>query len=306
MSCPLCHSSNLKELEILPLADLASVYQSLCGHDIRDQYQQDVKMLGCNECGLIHFDPLIAGNEAFYNALQHKPWYYSDDKEEFHFGRKWITNQDDVLEIGSGKGAFAKGLNCKSYTGLDFSQKAVDMAAAQGITIRRETVQEHARSHTGKYSFACSFQVMEHVTEVREVIQAQLDCLRSGGKLLIAVPSEDSYLKKAFNLVLNLPPHHMSRWPDQSFHFIAQSFGVKLLELHHMPLAAMHYHDYAFNLLMESFRKRWNIPYRSLDRSLKAQSARIFSLVGAKLLRHGFFSTNKPVGHTVIAVFEKP
>ena len=72
--------------------------------------------------------PGIVGDEKFYNALQKFQWYYQEEKSEFKFAKEFIKPNDKVLDIGCGKGAFAKLITCKEYVGLDLSSKASEMA----------------------------------------------------------------------------------------------------------------------------------------------------------------------------------
>jgi 2-polyprenyl-3-methyl-5-hydroxy-6-metoxy-1,4-benzoquinol methylase len=304
-SCPLCHGGEIDRLETIALQDLRKAYKKLCGHDITDQYKTDIDKLQCRNCSLIFFNPLIPGNEAFYNSLQYKPWYYSDDKAEFQYAATLIKPEHQVLEVGSGKGAFAQKIKCAKYTGLDFSVVAKELAAKRGVEILNVPVQEHAKTNAEMYDVACSFQVMEHVDDVYGVVKAQVDCLKPGGMLIIAVPAENSYLNEAFNLSLNLPPHHMSRWSNNTFEKLAEVMNIKLEKLHHLPLQEMHYHDYAFNLSYRAMRNATGLKYKSIDYSLHSRFNHAVSLVLSKILKNGFYKENLPKGHTIIGIFTK-
>ncbi|MDP2188252.1 MAG: class I SAM-dependent methyltransferase [Sphingobacteriaceae bacterium] len=305
--CPLSKSNNATLIERIPLAALDALYMRLYGAPIARLYpgRSTIDMWQCNESDLIWFDPLVPGDEAFYNALQARDWYYVDHKHEFDVAARFISKHDKVLEVGSGKGNFGKFLNNDSYVGLDFSIKAKEMAAQNGIDVRNETVQAHADLNPGVYDVSCAFQVLEHVPDVFEFLEAMVKALKPGGKLIIAVPSEASYISRSNNLALNLPPHHMSRYTDQALKNICNYLPVDLLALEHDPLQPQHYFDYPYQIAMEAFRKRFGSSYKSVDNSFLNKVLRIPATIIGKLLQNGFNGGNTPIGHTVLAVYVK-
>lgn len=305
--CPLSKSNNATLLERIPLADLDALYTRLYGAPIARLYpgRSTIDMWQSNESDLIWFDPLVPGDESFYNALQSRDWYYVDHKHEFDVAARFISKDDKVLEVGSGKGNFGRFLKSEGYVGLDFSTKAKEMAAKNGIDVRNETVQLHADAHAGAYDVSCAFQVLEHVPDVFEFLEAMVKALKPGGKLIIAVPSEASYISKANNLALNLPPHHMSRYTDQALKNVCNYLPVDLLTLEHDPLQPQHYFDYPYQITMEALRKLLGFGYKSIDNSFLNKLLRIPATLIAKLLQRGFFTGNTPIGHTVLAVYVK-
>lgn len=307
MNCPLCHSASHQVVETISLDILVARYAQKYQAKIRHLFTKpDLHLLECTDCNLRYYSQLAAGDEAFYNALQIQPWYYVDEKPEFHRAAALIPKGARVLETGSGKGNFARFLQNPQYTGLDFSQKAVEMAAAKGTTIVRESVQEHARKHAGEYDVACSFQVLEHVSEIHSFIQAQVDCLKPGGTLIIGVPAEDSYIASAFDLILNMPPHHLSRWSDRCLGECARIFNLKLVGIWHDELQPHHYFDYAYTLSLHAIRKQLGIPYKALENGFSSKWLKAPAYVLGKILQHGLHPGNLPSGHTVVAAFQKP
>ena len=140
MTCPLCLNESIKELEVINRLELIKLYKNLTNIDFSYLLNQDLKYCECENCKLRFYDPLITGDEKFYNSLQKFDWYYMDEKDEYLEAKKYINSTDKVLEVGSGKGAFAKHLTSKDYIGLDFSENAKKMAAKNGITIENEMI----------------------------------------------------------------------------------------------------------------------------------------------------------------------
>jgi SAM-dependent methyltransferase len=305
--CPLSKSSDATLLERIPINDLNALYKRLYGADIARLYpgRETIDMWQSNESDLIWFDPLIPGDEAFYNSLQARDWYYVDHKHEFDVAARFISKNDQVLEVGSGKGNFGRFLKSEGYVGLDFSLKAKEMAAKNGIDVRNEKVQDHAANNQGRYDVSCAFQVLEHVPDAFEFLNAMVMALKPGGKLIIAVPSQEAYISKSNNLVTNLPPHHMSRYTDKALQNICNYLPVDLIALEHDPLQPQHYFDYPYQLTMEALRKWLGRPFKSVDNSFVNVLLRIPATIVGKVLNRGLFEGNTPIGHTVLAVYQK-
>lgn len=306
-ACPLCRGTEHQVLESIPLDDLDALYRRNHGADVRRLFagSEALRMLQCRECDLIWFDPQVPGDETFYNALQRFPWYYIDHKREYDVAAHFIKPQDRIVEVGAGKGSFGKFLGSDRYVGLDFSQEAVRQAADNGIDIRNESIADHAAAHRGEYDTACAFQVMEHVTDLREFLEALTDCLRPGGRLIVSIPSEESYLSRSRNLALNLPPHHLTRYRDSCLRRYPEYLPLRLVHLEHDPLQDNSVQDYLMQLYLGTFNHWLGRPYRSVDNSLSGRLLRMAATAVAMVMRSGLQASFRPMGHTVTAVYEK-
>ncbi|MFN3315825.1 MAG: class I SAM-dependent methyltransferase, partial [Raineya sp.] len=240
------------------------------------------------------------GDENFYNTLQKYDWYYSDIKKEFEVAQKYIKTTDKVLEVGSGKGNFAKYLNTANYIGLDFSQEAKRMAAENGIKIENDSIEDFSEKNMENFDVVASFQVLEHVKNPDKFIEAKLKALKKGGKLIFAVPNDGSFVGKVSNHALNMPPHHVSRWNRATFEFIAQKYHLKILAIDCEQMQPPHIHWWLATKIQAFFLKP-----KLIDLSLKRKILSKFSFFIVKFLK--FFVNRKklPFGHTITVVFQK-
>ncbi len=298
--CPLCNSAEIENIEIIRKKDLLRLYIKMVKKDFSHLVKTEIEYCKCLKCDLLFFNPLISGDEYFYNALQEFPWYYVDDKYEYTMAKEFISVNDKVLEIGSGKGTFSKYINSELYTGLDFSENAKKLAAKNGINIENATIEEHAEMYPNHYDVVLSFQVMEHVSNIREFIQSQIKALKENGKLIVAVPSEDSFLKYVTNGILNMPPHHVSRWSDKTLRYLAEEFNLELICLSHEKLQKIHI-DYFLNTLIANIFKTRKLIDLSIYNTIISKLAKILT----RIIRKKIFEEMYPVGHTVIAVYNK-
>lgn len=306
-ACPLCRGKEHQVLESIATEELDALYRRNHGAEVLRLFAgtKALHMLQCEECALIWFDPQVAGDEAFYNALQRFPWYYIDHKREYDVAVNFIRPQDKVIEVGAGKGSFGKFLGSDRYVGLDFSLEAVRQAATNGIDIRNESIAEHAAAHPGEYDTACAFQVMEHVTGLREFLEDLSTCLRPGGRLIVSIPSEESYLSRSRNLALNLPPHHLTRYRDSCLRRFPEYLSLRLVHLEHDPLQDNSVQDYLMQLYLGTFNQWLGRTYRSVDNCLTERFLRMAATAAAMVMRSGLQPSFRPMGHTVTAVYEK-
>ncbi len=218
----------------------------------KDQYQFDVSrhfngidkvgIYADTECGFRFYHPAtIMGDGEFYKDLQLSGMdYYHKWNWQNKWANKFIREESNVLEIGSGDGSFLQGLIKRKNTtviGLEINPEAIKVSKSKGIETISETVEVHAKQNEGKYDVVVSFQVLEHIYKTHDYLEASLKCLKPDGLMIIAVPNNNPYLYRfdKFN-VLNLPPHHMGLWGKASMTGIAEKFDLRIISLKVQPV----------------------------------------------------------------------
>lgn len=251
--CLLCDSNHLAVIDSIATNRVVENYARAYDVNVESYFKSDdnMSLIGCKNCGLLGYDPMPAGDGTFYEALQRLPWYYQDIKSEYHFAKTHVGAQDRVLEVGCGKGVFRSFLaSSVHYQGLEFNQVAIDKATAQGLHVTTEPLQNHADAHEGEYDVVCHFQVLEHVSNPRGFLHACCKALKSGGKLIVAVPAEDSFLSICEGGWLNMPPHHVTRWKDSTLrHAFETQLGLMVEAIWHESVADYHQDWYRAILL---------------------------------------------------------
>jgi 2-polyprenyl-3-methyl-5-hydroxy-6-metoxy-1,4-benzoquinol methylase len=306
--CPLCKSGNVTLLEKVKAKDLIWFFNRMLKSDISKEFQSltEIGLFHCPDSDLTFFYPPVEGSESFYEKLQDLDWYYLEDKAEFQYALRYIDSTSSVLEVGSGGGAFARKIPTTKYVGLELSGRAIAHASSYNINIRKESIELHAEKNVGKYEIVCAFQVLEHVVDIHSFIKNCLSCLKPGGLLIYSVPSADSFIGMARNNALNMPPHHLSWWTDKSLEFVADIFGLVVIDIHHEKLSLEHKRWYASTLLFESFRNLLGLDISVLDISLRTRLLSYLSHKGAYFLEKGLLDSRiLPIGHSVTAVYKK-
>jgi 2-polyprenyl-3-methyl-5-hydroxy-6-metoxy-1,4-benzoquinol methylase len=133
---------------------------------------------------------------------------------------------------------------------------------------------EVAQKSPGDYDVVCAFQVLEHLSNPGDFLRSACSLLRSGGKLLIGVPNADSFLRFQYNL-LNMPPHHTTRWPMAVFTRIPAIFPLQLRRIAAEPLASYHVYDYTHTYLTKLSYKTFPVIAHPRIVSLATKSIQI-------------------------------
>ena len=300
--CPLCGSEKTKVIEKINNRLLLDIYKKNFGIDCKDLISSEHTLyLNCNICNLYFFNDAVEGDENFYLSLQKNDWYYLKDKEEYLSASNFIESGNIVLDVGCGQGEFSNYVsrNGARFIGLESSQNAKKLAENQGIDILNLSIQSYASSNYESVDVVTSFQVLEHVHDPKVFIQSKLKALKPEGIMIIAVPSQDSFIADITNGVLNMPPHHLTRWSDETLRFIAEFFDLELIHLNHEKVQNVHIRYY-WDTVIQSYLIKPKLIDISFKRKIISKSASLLSkLISVTNIRP------KENGHTVIAVYKK-
>lgn len=309
MSCPMCKLGDdyVLNIETISVSSLARIHKRQFGIVLPMFDIASINLLECTKCGLRFYHPVIAADECYYNMLQKLAWYYLTEKAEYNVAIPFIPTGSRVLEIGAGKGEFARRLDNCQYTGLEFSLKAIEMAQQHGITLLPELVEDHARTHIQTYDVVCTFQVLEHVQDIRSFLEAAVTCLKPGGILIISVPNDESFMGADINNVLNMPPHHLSRWTGRTLEKAGELLGLDVLMLHREQLSDNHCRPYGQQVAAHALLRLTGRPARSLILAFEYFFARLAIKTFGRLIAAGINNQcMRPLGHSITVVFQKP
>jgi 2-polyprenyl-3-methyl-5-hydroxy-6-metoxy-1,4-benzoquinol methylase len=305
--CILCGSSKIEAINEIYIPELINIYK-LSGIAIEGDVKEIDKAIlyRCQHCDVRYFSPANPGSPEFYEQLQDKEWYYPDGKDEFELAGKLIKNTDSVLEIGCGAGNFARYTNEEKYVGLEYTEKAVNLARSKGLQIKMQSIEAFSKENKECFDVVCFYQVLEHVPDPRGFLNDAINCLKPGGLLILSVPSEDSFLSFAVNNVLNMPPHHLTRWSDGSLRNLTSKFHLSLVGIQHEILADAHLQGYLEARLLRMMSPGyWRVtPLIDLSYIYKIK-IKLSSLLIRMLVHVYKRLANRPRGHSVTAVYRK-
>lgn len=211
--------------------------------DVIAAYAEPVntKLVRCQHCDLQYFQPLVAGDERFYSELTSTvSRYYNLEKWDFEAALKLIRPGQRVLDIACGSGHFvarASAHGAIAY-GVDTNLAAVNQALNLGRSVQAITIEEFALQHQSQFDLVTAFQIIEHLPDVKPLINASVHCLKPGGLLIITVPNRLRRFRDDFE-PLDHPPHHLSRWSKEQLVHLAKQHNLIVKAIRFEP-ANMH------------------------------------------------------------------
>lgn len=240
-----------------------------------------------------------AGDDLFYQDLEKFPWYYMDWKWEHDITANLLKKTDTVLEIGCARGGFIKKMKEKgvSVEGLELNSAAIKECKKNDLTVYSHTIEEFSTIKPTSYDVACSFQVLEHIYEVKSFIEASLSVLKPGGRMIISVPNNDSFILKKSGTILNMPPHHMGLWNMHSLIQLQNHFPCTLQDIQLEPVQTYHV-EYAKRIATERLQQKLSTKTGFLGKLIMPLMHRVTSFFAHTYSEH-------MIGQTILAVYTK-
>ena len=245
--------------------------------------------------GILLFDGCEPGSGEFYEQLAQQPYYYIEDKWEFDEAIDCFPSDSpelSILEIGCGSGAFlerCRDAGFRNAQGIEFNARAMQLCQEKQLSVTDSRIERVAETDQ-RFDVVCAFQVLEHVPDPVEFIRLASTVLKEGGRLIFSTPNRASFLNRFQWNLLDLPPHHMSRWDEQSYQQTSELLDLTLDEVRTEPLAKYHHTFFANSMV------QW-LPERSVRKKIAKPLAR----AAFKLYP---FKDSIP-GHSMMAVISK-
>lgn len=232
MKCKLCGCEKMIKLRSIDVKYIQSFYKiDISKYFRNDQFIQYM----CTNCQIKSFDGVIPADSAFYDYIQELPMYYESDKYEFKKAIECILKYKPkkILEIGAGRGYFLEKIKDSfEVRATEYSEKSLKYLKSKGIQLDKDD---------DTYDFIVSFQVLEHVDNLADLLNFIDKKLETNGYLFISVPNNDSlYFQETFD-ILDYPPHHMHQFNEHSLKYIAKILNYKLLEYWTEPIRIEHF-----------------------------------------------------------------
>lgn len=258
----------------------------------------------CQTSQLQFYSPAPVGSARLYEFIARQEWYYAPDKWEFRKAIEWfqVERCETVLEIGCGSGQFLKmasahGLNVK---GIDLNPVAVEAARAVGLHATTDSLDDVYAAGV-RYQAVCAFQVLEHVGDPLAFIDQVVKLVAPGGYLLFCTPDGDGWLGDRLQL-LDVPPHHVTRWGRAAFAFLPQLFPLELQALIPEPLEAHHCNAWAASIMdrdasAEEGRVR-------IGRRLSPKNRLLVSAM--RMIRQFAVPSPRDGGQSLMAIYRRP
>jgi len=300
LHCPLCNNQVYVEISTVAAGPIRTYWQAL-GVDLDSEFgefPENFTENRCIDCGLHFFEPLVVGTAVIYDAVAKVDDYYTSHKWEFQTALEWISEMGSsrLLEVGCGEGHFLRQASrvVEEVTGVELDAAAAEIGKVKGLDIRNVPVE----AVVGPFDLIASFQVMEHLQNPGEIIRQCIEKLSPGGALILAVPNQDGVMGDLAQDMLNLPPHHVTRWERRCLDFMAERYGLDMEQYATEPLG--------FGLYAAACLERLasvKLPGGIVARAFNGISQAVHR---ARLPMSYLEARRYLLGHTHMAVFRKP
>lgn len=195
-----------------------------------------VPIFECADTGYRFFHPQsLAGEADFYEQLydpqSSEQWVDPDYRkwaEDYQYAYDRIVPGERLLDVGCGYGYFLRrAVEKAEVAGIDGSKFAQAHCQNFGLDVHLGSVSDYRERLAGSFDTVCSFQVLEHVYDVREFMTDLIALVKPGGRLIIAVPNNEPYIRRfdPYN-TWNCPPHHIGLWNRKSLEAMGRLFEL--------------------------------------------------------------------------------
>lgn len=248
----------------------------------------EVTIHECLDTGYRFYQPFsTAGDGKFYEDLSREPLYYIPWKEEHTIASQYVQPGNKVFEQGCANGDFLVALREQKKVecyGSELNDAAVKTATKRGVSFSSITDAD----------VVCSFQVLEHIADVRSFINEAITAAKPGGYIIFSVPNNDSFLKDDDRCFLNMPPHHMGLWTPAIFEQLPGFYPLDTVTIHTETLQPNHYEPY-YHTYVGSYLRPLGIIGKVINKI-------IYLTIAKPIIKR---RAQKITGHTLVAVFKK-
>lgn len=281
-TCPACHGKSHGLQETIQLDIQHRDYSP----DAAIQRQMTVlaevpgdtyRMLKCRTCGLEFAEPMRSPGAGWYELVYSVQSLYPATRWEFDFTLASLRSGEVVGELGCGSGEFLRKSAERGVKaiGADFSRTAIQAAVAAGLDATVFDVSGDIPDFMalGDRDVVVAFQLLEHLDNPGSLFELAKGWAKPNGRLLLAVPSARRppryFAERDF---LDQPPHHMTRWTEQSLRVVGSEHGWELKSLTHEPLRFSQ-RVWCFSIrlpLYKAFQRIGLLKHRPVERALRA------------------------------------
>ncbi len=212
----------------------------------------DSPIVCCAGCGLGRYRPMLADEEiqSFYPED-----YYGEPGTKFRplleravravaarhiaFLCGGLPRDAAILDVGCGRGVLLSPLADRGYRvfGVEANERAVQGADPRA-QIRIATRLSEAGFEPESFDLIVIWHVLEHMVDPFDAMSACARMLKTGGRLIVAVPNYGSWQarwsgKDWFHLD---PPRHLYHFPCSALEKLCEKHGLTVASSHHFSL----------------------------------------------------------------------
>lgn len=209
---------------------------------------RDYESYHCPSCTLEFTNPMVPGDNAFYEwAVRHhgyyplERWGWADTKEMVMV--EAASKKDGpltIVDVGCGEGAFLSYMrdvpNVRPV-GIDTTQSSIELCRQAGLEAYPCDLEGAQNVLSEGADIVSAFHCLEHVSDPVAFVLACKALLKDNGRVVIATPYSPMSIEANWYDPLNHPPHHLTRWNEAAYAALAERAGMRL-EIRMAPAAS--------------------------------------------------------------------
>jgi len=199
--------------------------------------------------------------QEYYDMRAQRRDEFLQQRRAGHF-QKHIDAGDTVLDFGCGTGGILHHLKCAHKIGIEVNAPSVSEAQARGLEIHEDL----SAINDGAIDVVISYHAIEHVLSPSQHITEINRVLKSGGKAILIVPSENPASSRFTTWNKNDPDHHVHSWTPLSFGNLIAQCGFDIEKSHRSPIGYSKYIRPLANINEALFQIARRITAFALDR----------------------------------------
>lgn len=196
-----------------------------------------VELVRCESCGLF-FSAMIPSEEELVS--HYEEWYSREityNSPASHARREELLEElseyrrsGGVLDIGCGTGLILDQAKARGWetAGVEFTRDAIETVRSRGHDIRQAPLEE-AGFEPGTFDVAIYTEVIEHINNPREEVEAIVKHLRRGGVLYVTTPNFNALsrhvLGESWNVVTF--PEHLTYYTPRTLCRLMEEAGLE-------------------------------------------------------------------------------
>ncbi|MCF8077798.1 MAG: class I SAM-dependent methyltransferase [Desulfobacterales bacterium] len=311
-SCPICKGTLLPKGQEYTIEELFELWKPIeFSRKVIEEHREQAEATRaflCSSCRLEIFLPQIIGTPSFYieaynlaSNQKASTFTYSDNKWEFGEAIADAAGSHRIFEFGSGNGEFLvrMGKHAIEVAGSEYNSKAIATARSKGVRVFGPS--DDPREFENSCDAVFSFHVLEHAADPVNFADRMIKMAKPGAMIGIAVPNQDGPIRFIEPCVMNMPPHHATRWRLSSLQALASRLGLTIERIAYEPLLLENHSYYSVHWVKYILSiHKW-----TAGRAQFAMSVPLRLIMGG-LHRMGLKYIKKIKGQSIYILMRKP
>jgi SAM-dependent methyltransferase len=194
-----------------------------------------IAIIECPHCSLIQ----LTGEPVAYDQVSSSSSFVSGQLTQHRLEqlhklfklRPLAKGYARLLEIGCGDGHLldeSRGM-FEHSVGIEPTSRNALLAAGRGLNVHQMLMARDVKVPGAPFQYFCSFHVLEHVTQVRSVLQGIASALDDDGVGVIEVPStEAAFENQRFG---DFMPDHLNYFTEKTLHGALEWSGFSVIDI---------------------------------------------------------------------------